>query len=240
MNKVAVYTGTRNLYIHMVPAIKSLLANSDVERVYLLIEDDEFPHYIPKGLVKTINMSDQKFFDMTVNPNNKSRFTYMAMIRTAFTKIFPELDAILSLDVDTFCINDISGIWNIPIDQYYFSAVKENPETGGCDGWNAGVMLQNLKKLRETGMDDILINRLRNEEIRFLDQTVYNQECKDAVYDMNPSYNVCEYCMPTKDPKIIHYAGHPNWHNFPEYRKWINESWESVLTRHEERIKVGL
>lgn len=233
MNKVAVYTGTRNLYIHMVPALKSLLTNSDVERVYLLIEDDEFPYYIPKGLVKTINMSDQKFFDMTNNPNNKSRFTYMAMIRTAFTKIFPELDTILSLDVDTFCINDISGIWNIPIDQHYFSAVKENPETGGCDGWNAGVMLQNLKKLRETGMDDILINRLRNEEIRFLDQTVYNQECKDAVYDMNPSYNVCEYCMPTKDPRIIHYAGHPNWDSYPEYRKWLNESWEKVLAKHE-------
>ena len=155
----------------------------------------------------------------------------MAMVRTCFTKLFPELDSILSLDVDTFCTKDISDIWNTPLDGYYFSAVKENPKTGGCDGWNAGVMLQNLKKLRETGMDDILINRLRNEEIRFLDQTVYNQECKDAVYDMDPAFNVCEYCMPTSDPRIIHYAGIPSWDHTSEYRTWKNTDWDIVLAR---------
>lgn len=41
--KTAVYTGTKNLYPHMIPAIKSLLFNSDVDIIYLLIEDDVFP-----------------------------------------------------------------------------------------------------------------------------------------------------------------------------------------------------
>lgn len=234
MYKVAVYTGTRNLYEHMVPAVKSLIANSDVDKVYLLIEDDEFPYELP-DIVETRNISGQTYFDMTNNPNNKSRFTYMAMVRTCFTKIFPELDTILSLDVDTICINDVSAIWDIPIKNFYFAAVRENVATGGCDGWNAGVMLQNLKKLRESGMDEVMMARLRKEEIRFLDQTTYNQECRSAVYDMNPSYNVCEYCYPTDDPRITHYAGKLQWFLKADYLKWKNVSWDEVLELRHQR-----
>ena len=59
--KAAAYTGTRNLYSGMVPAVKSLLAHSDVEKVYLLIEDDEFPYYLP-DCVETVNVSNQTYF----------------------------------------------------------------------------------------------------------------------------------------------------------------------------------
>ena len=45
--KAAVYCATRNLYLDLIPAVKSLLANSDVDRVYLLIEDDAFPEELP-------------------------------------------------------------------------------------------------------------------------------------------------------------------------------------------------
>ena len=41
--KAAVYTGTKNLYKAMVPAVKSLVCNSDVDKIYLFIEDDKFP-----------------------------------------------------------------------------------------------------------------------------------------------------------------------------------------------------
>lgn len=227
--KVAVYTGTRNLYPHMIPAVKSLIANSDVDKIYLLIEDDEFPYELP-DIVETNNISNQTLFPPN-NPNARSRFTYMAMIRTAFTKIFPDLDRILSLDVDTIAIKDVSEVWDIPLDGYYFAAV----EGAERDGWNAGCMLQNLKMLRETHMDDKLIDRLNREEIKFLDQTVYNQMCVGNVYNMNPSYNVNEYCLPTNDPRIIHYAGRLEWFNEKEYLDYNQRSWEEVLALHAQR-----
>ena len=40
MIKAAVYTGTQNLYGGMIAAAKSLIANSDVDEVWFLIEDD--------------------------------------------------------------------------------------------------------------------------------------------------------------------------------------------------------
>ena len=39
--RVAAYFGTRNLYGKMIPAAKSLMCNSNVEEICLLIEDDD-------------------------------------------------------------------------------------------------------------------------------------------------------------------------------------------------------
>jgi len=55
--KVAAYSGTRNVYYRMIPAVKSLLKNSDVDKVYLLIEDDIFPYDLPDKIVP-INISN--------------------------------------------------------------------------------------------------------------------------------------------------------------------------------------
>ena len=43
MRRVAVYMGTRNYYDMMVIAAKSLLSHTRMDRVWFLIEDDEFP-----------------------------------------------------------------------------------------------------------------------------------------------------------------------------------------------------
>jgi hypothetical protein len=55
--KVAAYSGTRNVYYRMIPAVKSLLKNSNIDLVYLLIEDDIFPYDLPEK-VKCINVSN--------------------------------------------------------------------------------------------------------------------------------------------------------------------------------------
>ena len=44
--KVAVYAGTRNLYEQMYVCVKSLMANTIMDKVYLLIEDYEFPYEV--------------------------------------------------------------------------------------------------------------------------------------------------------------------------------------------------
>lgn len=47
MRKVVVYAGTRNVYHNMVVAAKSLLNHTQMDRVWFLIEDDEFPEELP-------------------------------------------------------------------------------------------------------------------------------------------------------------------------------------------------
>jgi len=55
--RAAVYAGTRNVYQDMIPAMKSLLIHSNVEKVYFLIEDDTFPYPLPPE-VECINVSN--------------------------------------------------------------------------------------------------------------------------------------------------------------------------------------
>ena len=73
--KAAVYCGTRNLYADMVTAAKSLLHNTDVDKVYFLIEDDIFTHELPPQ-IETINVSDQTYFSKDSPNYNKWGFEF--------------------------------------------------------------------------------------------------------------------------------------------------------------------
>jgi hypothetical protein len=60
--RTAVYCATRNLYGDMETAAKSLLKNTpSVERVWFLIEDDEFPRPLP-DCIRVKNVSGQTWF----------------------------------------------------------------------------------------------------------------------------------------------------------------------------------
>ena len=233
--KVAVFTGSRNLYHNMIPAIKSLLLNSDVQKIYLLIEDDKFPEYLPE-CVQVINVSDQKFFRKN-GPNMNSRFTYLAMMRAALAKMFPDLDKILSLDVDIIVNKNISSLWNLPIQNYYFAAAREPlRSTGGkyytCPLYtNTGIALYNLKKLREDKKVDEVIFKLNQHPYNFLEQDVFNLSCQGSIAIMQPEYNANEWVEPCREePKIIHFAGIPTniWEKNELVKKYTNIPWEEI------------
>ena len=119
--KVAAYSATRNMYMFIPAAVKSLLTYSDVDDVWLLIEDDKFPSEFGKlpDCVHTRNLSKQRYLRWD-GPNMKCGWTYMAMMRAVLCYEFPDLDRILSIDMDCLCCKDISDI-------YYFSNTSLDP-----------------------------------------------------------------------------------------------------------------
>ena len=216
--KAAVYTGTRNYYPYMIPAVKSLLAHSDVDEVYLLIEDDVFPYKLNEK-VKTINVSDQEYF--RDGPNMNSRFTYMAMMRAALAFVFPSYDRILSLDCDTIVDQDISDLWDLPIEDCYFSASPEYHKTTRDFMYcNVGVTLFNLAKLRD-GKAQEVIDRINTEHFDFVEQDAFNYLCQSFIYPMDGDYNACTWTTHTDHPKIYHFAGYRDWMGFPEVQKYL-------------------
>lgn len=230
--KTAVYTGTRNLYPMMVPAVKSLLINSDVDEVWLLIEDDEFPkkYGLPDDIVKVRNVSGQKYFKPD-GPNMNSKFTYMAMMRAALAYEFPELDEILALDVDTIVDKDISGIWDLPLGDEYYLAASEEPGASIYNGHfsvNIGVCLYNLRKLRDGKCDEV-IEALNTRRYMYLEQDTFSELCPDAILDMPSDYNVCHFTKEYSVPRIIHYAGMKSWKDIALYKKYEKATWEEVL-----------
>ena len=222
MNKAVVYAGTRNVYKDMCPSVKSLLAHNDIDVVYFLIEDDVFPYELP-DVVKCINVSKQRFFRVT-GPNYQSAKTYMTMMRTALCKLFPELDRVLWLDIDTIVLGDISKLWELPLDDYYFAATKEiGRSTEKSLYTNVGVSMYNLEKMRD-GMADQVINALNSKIYRFLEQDALNEFCRGYIFDMPSEYNANEYTEKVENPKIIHFAATPGWQNLPIVREYADLS----------------
>ena len=217
--RAAVYTGTRNLYESMIGAAKSLLTFSDVDQIYFLIEDDVFPYELPPKTI-TINISNQTYFPSN-GPNFRSRFTYMALIRAALTKVFPDLDKILSLDVDTIVNENISILWDIDLGDNYFAAAKELIKSvNGFFAINAGVMMMNLKQLREDGKDDEVINAVNTKYYKYDIQDAYAEYCQGRILELSPEFNMnndVDY-KKAKFKRIIHYAGIKGWQDFPLFK----------------------
>lgn len=233
--KAAAYTGTKNLYKAMVPAVKSLICHSDVDKIYLFIEDDEFPYDVPEDIVEIRNVSDQTYFKAD-GPNMNSQFTYMAMIRAALSKELPDLDRVLSLDVDTLVVDDISKLWDLEIDDYYLASCEEPNASKEHGYWysNIGVALYNLEKLRDGKCDEV-IEALNTKKYRYLEQDAFNELCQDKILPMSNRYNSNPFCRVHNHPCIIHYAGMKYWRDEPGYKKWEKTPWEDIM-RYRKRV----
>lgn len=224
--RVAVYTGSRNLYEDMIPAVKSMLLNGKPDLVYLLIEDDKFPYWLPSN-VKTINVSGQKFFPKD-SPNMRSKFTYLAMMRAALARILPQdIDKVLSLDCDTIITGNIDELWERDLDGYYFSASIEPGRTDyeGLIYTNTGVALYNLKMLRETGKVDEVIAELNANKYPWVEQDVFNYLCQGHILPMPSKYNANAFTSPTSEIAIKHYAGQTCWNAEADVQYYRTIDW---------------
>lgn len=213
-----VYSGTRNLYEQMYVSLKSVLINTPNVNAYLFIEDDEFPYPLPEN-VKTINVSNQTIFRKD-GANYTTRFSYMTLIRGALARILKE-DRVLSLDCDVIAIKDISSIFDIDIDNYYFSAAKEPIKSQGRLYTNTGVCLYNLKLLRESGMADKVIDALNNNHYDFCEQDCFNSMCQGKIKEMNSKYNATMFTESTNEVIIKHFASIKDWTSDKDYKKYL-------------------
>ena len=217
--KYACYAGTRNIYKDMLPSAKSLLIHSDVDKIYFLIEDDEFPYDLPSE-IECINVSNQEWFDKD-GPNYNNSWSYMILLKAALTKIFPQLDKILMLDVDTIVNENISNLWDLDLTNYYFAATREpHKSTKKFLYTNIGIALFNLKKLREDCKDDELIHSLNTYHYAFPEQDCFNNLCQGYIYQLPSDYNISNYSLGAKHRKIIHYAALKNWQHEPLVEKY--------------------
>ena len=241
MKRYACYSGSSNLYPYMVGAAKSLVEHTDVDRIFFLIEDNEFPEKLP-NFIETIDVSGQEFFPPD-GPNMKSVFTYLAMIRAALCYVLPDyVDKVLSLDVDTIVKADISDLWEIPMDGCYLAAAiepgrsKDERLRFGLDKFdyiNAGVTLYDLELLRDSGMADEVIDALNKGRFIWVEQDVFSYMCQGKIAELPPEYNACRFVKHFDKPKITHFAGFQPWHYFAEVKHYQEVSWRDVLKKRE-------
>ena len=222
MRKVVVYAGTRNVYHNMVVAAKSLLCHTHIDRVWFLIEDDEFPEELP-AVIKTKNMSGQQWFPD--GPNTRKRWSYMSLLRLALPEILPEEDRVLWLDIDTIVNADITDLMKTDLDGCYVAAVEEPIRSKDPFlYYNAGVMVMDLKKLRD-GMADLLIRYVNRVDMRFPDQDVINLLCQGRIKPVSPYWNSNIWIVEVSDPGITHFAADRNYERHKLWQKYEQMEW---------------
>lgn len=232
--KNVLYAVTRNLYQDAYVSMKSLVHHTKVDNVFMFVEDDYFPFELP-DLVKTINVSDQKWF-VDKGENYKNRCTYMVMMRVVASE-YLDVDQVLSIDYDTLTKKDIAPLFDYNIDDYYFAAAREPnknfPVTPAY--YNFGVALLNLKKIR--GIVDEAVSFLNYCYFDAAEQDLMNILCQKRILEIPSIYNAnafTEKC-PEEDIVIKHFPWKDKWrfHTDLDYKKFLTMPWKEVLSNAE-------
>ena len=242
-----VFCCTRNWYIHLYTIIYALLKHNKVDKIYLFIEDDEIS-YLKNNKIEFINVNKLPEYVKEYSPNYNTKYTKMSYLRCYFSKILNE-DKILYLDVDTLVVDNIQELWKLDLEDNVFAGVHEPGEwnkylmTYGLDDVyiNSGVLLMDLKKIREEKLDDSMIYLLNYTKFAYPDQDVINLVCRNRIHQLSNIYNSSETTGIVDNAKILHYIrGNKGWiKSSPKSDVWYKYFNEMIEKRDNmEKYKV--
>lgn len=108
--------------------------------------------------------------------NEKNYYTPYTLLRL----LLPELgvpDKTLYLDADVMCLSDVAELYETDLSAYEFAAVRDHmgKHFYGRDYFNAGVMLFNLQKCRETGFFERATHLIMHKKMMLNDQDAFNK-----------------------------------------------------------------
>ena len=144
-------------------------------------------------------------------------------------------DKILYLDSDMMAGGDISKLYNIDIENYEYAAVKE--KYGSLiirpDYINAGMLLMNLKKMKETKLLEKAREKIKHKKMLFADQdaifwTTTSKKIIPRIYNEQSRFN-------KKDTIICHFCKRMLWFPYPRtenIKQWQVENVHKILKCH--------
>lgn len=122
--------------------------------------------------VVRIDVTDLYIKEFMNSPNESAYCTPYTLLRLLADKVKEIPDKLLYLDIDMMVANDLKILYDIDVEDYEYAAVKEKY---GCwvirpDYINAGMLLLNMKKIRETKLFEKARNKIKTKKMLFADQ----------------------------------------------------------------------
>lgn len=229
----------------------------DVSRInpeYTCIEDEQI-EFLSK-VVKSKNEDNQVIkIDVTDlyekefgKCKNEGAYCTPYTLLRLLADLIPEMpEKLLYLDIDIMANDDISKLYNIDITEYEYAAVREKygSKIIRPDYINAGMLLLNMNKIKETGLLAKARNLIKTKKMLFADQdAIFWSTTKKLllprIYNEQGKFN-------KKDTVICHFAKRLLWLPYPHtenYKQWQVEEIHKVLKCHafdedlEEYIKL--
>lgn len=201
-------------------ALNSLLESSSENTSYevtVMIPDDFKSENKQKimSVYKKYNKNHKINFYNMKNAFKKSFLSRHIKTPTYYRLKLPSVlrnkDKCIWLDGDTLIFNDLAGMNDINLEDNYLAGVadhqrlntrnlKRMQKLGACDNKHyvcAGVMLLNLKKMREDNIQEKLEEFVekKNSQLVWHDQDTLNVICYDKILDLPPEFGVFNYYL---------------------------------------------
>lgn len=186
----------------------------------------------PENLVEKLDVTEKYEQEFHQCVNETAYCTPYTLLRL-LADLYPQMpDKLLYLDIDIMIAGDIRQLWDIDVSEYEYAAVKEKY---GCwlirpDYFNAGMLLLNMKKIRETGLLRKAREQIRTKKLLFADQSaIFNSTTKKLllprIYNEQSKFNkkdtvVCHFC------KRLMFRPYPHTEN---YKQWQVEEIHKYL-----------
>ena len=133
-----------------------------------------------------------------------------AYYRITLSSLLPDIDKIIYIDSDTIILQDLSEMYNIELKKNiyfcgtmdYINHLDELKEFGIISDKyiNSGVLLMNLKAMRENSFEKKLRDFVSTHYLKVWDQTAINCVCYDNIQVLPYKYNV--FALPSFDKFI--------------------------------------
>ncbi len=134
--------------------------------------------------IKLIHL-DKSFNDWILSSSNKlNTYTPFAFLRLFADKITDLPDKIIYLDTDIMLNGNIKELFDIDLKNFELAVVHDRYGRIFIkpNYFNSGMLLMNLKKIRETALLDKVRDFCSKKKMAFPDQSALNKLCKKKIY----------------------------------------------------------
>ena len=142
--------------------------------------EDKLREKNPNNKVTLIDETQIYKNEMHKNINKNTHYTPYIFLRLLSDKIEELPEKILYLDADIVCYRNIEELYNIAITDYEIAAARDyiGRKWIDLDYLNSGVVLMNLKKIKENNSFEACRKMCITKKMALPDQTALNKCCK--------------------------------------------------------------
>ncbi len=176
-----------------------------------------------ESCVHLLDFSEDFRRELADSKNMKSSYTPYAMTRLFADRIDGVGDKLLYFDTDVMPIGDISELYDLDIAAYHMAGVRDyfGKFFFGNRYLNSGVLLFNMKRMKEDGAFARCIDLCRNKRMLLFDQHALNKYAKKKLI-LNRRFN--EQKSTREGTLIRHFAMTIKW--LPYFRTQTVKPWQ--------------
>ncbi len=192
------FSGNKKIFEGLLMSVMSLAKRTDEQLcIYVLTMDltDENPNFSPfsdqqialldevvkkkneKSQVVKLDVTELYKQHMLQGKNHLNGYTPYTLLRLLLDFIPNVPDKMIYLDIDTMCCSDIQQLFEVDVENYDVGMVKDYMgkfwiRSSYC---NAGVLLMNIKNMKEHGIFEKVRNMVNRIKMVMPDQTALNK-----------------------------------------------------------------